>query len=139
MKACLRGFGRLSDWARTVPVLCDMNPVEATFLFFSTITAAILEDVFFCRFIKFIKHTCISRFFFYSDFDIQCSKPKLFALNFSCQNCLKWTKKKLLFSLYKLLQSAPECNELACESKGDVNTFSLTLGLEINNTQVFMT
>ena len=30
-------------------------------------------------------------------------------------------------------------NELACESKGDANTFSLTLGLEINNTQVFMT
>ena len=63
MKACLKGFGRLSDWARTVPVLCDLNPVEATFLF-STVTAAILEDVFFCRFIKFIKHTCISRFFF---------------------------------------------------------------------------
>ena len=47
--------------------------------------------------------------------------------------------KKLLFSLYKLLQSAPECNELACESKGDANTFSLTLGLEIDNAQVFMT
>ena len=55
VKECLEGFGRLSDWARTVPVLCDLNPVEATFLFFSTVTAAILEDVFFCRFMKIHK------------------------------------------------------------------------------------